>query len=172
MVQTRGIKGATKITLSPGATLPQLRYALAQTPADRTQMKLIIGIAALLVAVLVFLRMRSRKPVRVDEGKADPAANARLKDDFHAVSIRPGIFACKAARDLEGQRFLSGSAPRIPLSGCDASDCTCRFSHHADRRAGEDRRSLYRSSIGIDIHALGVEKRSDNERRREDRESD
>jgi hypothetical protein len=135
-------------------------------------MKLIIGIAALLVAVLVFLKMRSRKPVRTDEARADPAATTRLKNDFHAVSIRPGIFACKAARDLEGERFLSGSAPRIPLPGCDASDCTCRFSHHPDRRAGEDRRSLYRSSIGIDIKSLGVEKRSDEERRSEDREAD
>lgn len=135
-------------------------------------MKLIIGIAALLVAVLLFLKLRSRTPVRTDEDKVDPAATARLKHDFHAVSIRPGAFACKAARDLEGQRFLSGSAPRIPLPGCDASDCTCRFSHHADRRAGEDRRSLYRSSIGIDIASLGVEKRSDRERRSDDRDSD
>jgi hypothetical protein len=135
-------------------------------------MKLIIGIAALLVAVLVFLKMRSRAPVRQDKGKTDPAATARLKHDFHAVSIRPGLFACKAARELEGQRFLSGSAPRIPLPRCDASDCTCRFTHHADRRTGDERRSLYRSSIGIDIASLGVEKRSDRERRSDDREPD
>ena len=135
-------------------------------------MKLIIGIAALLVAVLLFLKLRSRTPVRADEDKVDLAATARLKHDFHAVSIRPGVFACQAARDLEGQRFLSGAAPRIPLPGCDASDCTCRFSHHADRRAGEDRRSLYRSSIGIDIKSPGVEKRSDRERRSDDRDSE
>lgn len=133
-------------------------------------MKLIIGIAALLVAVLIFLKLRSRAPVRTTtEDKVDPAGTARLNHDFHAVSIRPGVFACKAARDLQGQRFLSGSAPRIPLPDCDASDCTCRFSHHADRRAGEDRRSLYRSSIGIDIKSLGVEKR-DRERRKDDRD--
>ena len=136
-------------------------------------MKLIIGIAALLVAVLLFLKLRSRTPpVRVGEDKVDLAAIAKLKHDFHAVSIRPGVFACNAARELEGQRFLSGSAPRIPLPGCDASDCSCRFSHHADRRAGDDRRSLYRSSIGIDIASLGAEKRSDRERRRDDREPD
>ena len=135
-------------------------------------MKLIIGLAALLIAVLIFLKMRSRTPFQVDEDKADPAATARLKHDFHAVSIRPGVFACAAARELEGQRFLSGTAPRIPLPGCDASDCTCRFAHHADRRAGEDRRSLYRSSIGIDIASLGVEKRSDHDRRGDDGDSD
>lgn len=133
------------------------------------QVKLIIGIAALLVAVLLFLKLRSRTPVR-REDTVDLAATARLKHDFHAVSIRPGAFACKTARDLEGRRFLSGTAPRIPLPECDATDCTCRFSHHADRRGGEDRRSLYRSSIGIDIESLGVEKRSDHERRSEDRD--
>lgn len=136
-------------------------------------MKLIIGIAALLVAVLIFLKLRSRTPVRgPNENRPDVAGTARLNRDFHAVSIRPGIFACKAARDLEGERFLSGSAPRIPLPDCDASDCTCRFAHHADRRAGEDRRSLYRSSLGIDIKSLGVEKRSDRERRSDDRDAD
>jgi hypothetical protein len=133
-------------------------------------MKLIIGIAALLIAVLVFLKLRSRAPVGpAKDDKPDLAATAKLKHDYHAVSIRPGIFACKAARDLEGRRFLSGSAPRIPLPGCDASDCTCRFAHHADRRTDEDRRSLYRSSIGIDVASLGVEKRG-QDRRREDRE--
>lgn len=136
-------------------------------------MKLIIGIAALLVAVLIFLKLRSRAPVRAgnDDRSGLPGA-ARLNRDFHAVSIRPGTFACKAARDLEGQRFLSGSAPRIPLPACDASDCTCRFAHHADRRTREDRRSLYRSSLGIDIKSLGVEKRSDRERRRDDGDAD
>jgi hypothetical protein len=132
-------------------------------------MKLIIGIAVLLVAVLIFLKWRSRAPVRpANDDKAGQAGPSR---DFHAVSIRPGLFACKAARRLEGQRFLSGSAPRIPLPDCDAQDCTCRFSHHADRRAGDDRRSLYRSSIGIDITSLGDEKRN-RERREDDRNAD
>jgi hypothetical protein len=124
-------------------------------------MKLIIAIAILLAAVLVFLRMRSRTPRRNDADETDPVATARLKHDFHAVSIRPGVFACTAARQLEGQRFLSGSAPRIPLPGCDASDCSCRFAHHADRRAGDDRRTPYPPAIGLDTGVL----RSQRDRR-------
>jgi len=129
-------------------------------------MKLLIGIAILLVAVVIFLKMRSRTPVMTDPGKADSAA-ARLKADFHAVSIRPGVFACKAARELEGQRFLSGSAPRIPLPACDASDCTCRFAHHPDRRAGDDRRTPYPPALGLDPGSIGGDQRGERDRRSE-----
>src|SRR5690606_1013393 len=119
--------------------------------------KLIIGVTALLIAVVMFLRMRSRAPVTHELKAPDPAATARIRTDYHAVSIRPGIFACKSARELEGQRFLSGSAPRIPLPDCDASDCSCRFAHHADRREGDERRTPYPSSIGLDAGAIGEE---------------
>jgi hypothetical protein len=128
-------------------------------------MKLIIGIAALLIAVVIFLKMRSRAPVNNDLDKPLPSATARLKPEFHAVSIRPGVFACKAARELEGQRFLSNSAPRIPLPGCDASDCTCRFAHYADRRAGDDRRTPYPSTIGLDAGSTGLDQRTASDRR-------
>ena len=128
-------------------------------------MKLIIGIVALIVAVVIFLRMRSRVEPGEEAGQADPTDTARLKADFHAVSIRPGVFACKAARELEGQRFLSGTAPRIPLPECDASDCSCRFAHHADRRAGEDRRAPYPSTIWRNGEATRLEQRKEEDRR-------
>jgi hypothetical protein len=126
---------------------------------------LIIGVAALLIAVVIFLRMRSRAPITHERKSPDPAATARLKGDFHAVSIRPGTFSCKAARDLKGRRFLSGSAPRIPLPDCDASDCSCRFAHHADRRSRDERRTPYPSSIGLDAGAVGEEQRVEDDRR-------
>lgn len=130
-----------------------------------TLVKLILGVAALLVAVVIFLKMRSRAPATHESKAPDPAAAARLKNDFHAVSIRPGIFACKAVRELEGQRFLSASVPRIPLPGCDAADCTCRFTHYADRRGGDERRTPYPSSIGLDAGSIGEDKRADDDRR-------
>lgn len=128
-------------------------------------MKLIIGVAALLIAVVIFLRMRSRAPITHEPKLPDPAATARLKGDFHAVSIRPGTFACKAAREMEGRRFLSGSAPRIPLPDCDASDCSCRFAHHADRRGSDERRTAYPSSIGLNAGDVGEEQRVEGDRR-------
>ncbi|HUF21745.1 MAG TPA: hypothetical protein VMP00_13455 [Burkholderiales bacterium] len=129
-------------------------------------MKLIIGIAILLVAVLAFLKWRSRDAVRKDPDATDLSASARLKAGYHAVSIRPGAPACRVARDLEDQRFLSGSAPRIPLAGCDVSDCSCRFAHHDDRRAGDDRRTPYPPSIGLDAGSTGAEQRLTPDRRR------
>ena len=128
-------------------------------------MKLILAVAALLVAVVIFLKMRSRAPTTHESKAPDPAAAARLKRDFHAVSIRPGIFACKAVRELEGQRFLSASVPRIPLPECDVADCTCRFTHYADRRGGDERRTPYPSSIGLDAGSIGEDKRADDDRR-------
>lgn len=128
--------------------------------------KLIIGVTALLVAVLLFLKMRSRAPVHESKARG-PDAVPRLKGDFHAVSIRTGVFACKAARDLEGRRFLSGSAPRIPLPDCDASDCSCRFAHHADRRDGDERRTPYPSALGLNAGSVGAEKRGNGDRRRD-----
>jgi hypothetical protein len=140
-------------------------FAAGRAGSGRQQMKLILGVAALLIAVVIFLRMRSRAPLTQQSKEPDPSATQRLKADFHAVSIRPGVFACKAARNLEGERFLSGSAPRIPLPDCDASDCTCRFAHHADRRDGEERRMLYRSSLGLHPGALGDDQRGEKDRR-------
>jgi hypothetical protein len=32
-------------------------------------------------------------------------------------------------------RFLSSEAPALPLAGCDARACTCRYRHHEDRRS-------------------------------------
>ena len=128
-------------------------------------MKLIVGIVALLIAVAIFLKMRSRAPIKRDVEKPSLSGTARLKPEFHAVSIRPGPFACRVARELEGQRFLSDSAPRIPLAGCDASDCSCRFAHHPDRRTGDERRTPYPPSIGLDAGSTGFEQRTEADRR-------
>lgn len=60
---------------------------------------------------------------------------------FRAVEICSDPGACAAARESVGRRFLSsGSPPRIPMLGCDREgNCTCRYRHHEDRRAGPRR---------------------------------
>ena len=75
-----------------------------------------------------------------------PVLKVRDRTDgsrYHAVSIRPGETCCAAARQFGRMRFLAEKAPRLPLPECDQADCTCRYSHFADRREGFDRRAVY-----------------------------
>lgn len=85
---------------------------------------------------------------------------------YHAVSVIPGVVSCAAAHRFTGQRFLSRLAPKLPLPTCDAVQCTCRFKHHKDRRAGPRRRG--ETSL-IQAHWSGTERRRAGGRRAEDR---
>ena len=69
-----------------------------------------------------------------------PVQAHRVVNPFHAVSIVPGPKCCEEARKLEGIRFLSQEAPKLPLAGCICTACACRYAHHDDRRQGSDRR--------------------------------
>ena len=63
---------------------------------------------------------------------------------------------------MGGRPFLSGVAPRIPLPGCDANECRCKFVHHSDRRPREGRRSPFRQGTEGDAPE---EQRTSSERR-------
>jgi len=63
--------------------------------------------------------------------------------EFHAVSLKVTGTACDAAKAMTGRRFLAAAAPKLPLPDCDVLECSCRFVHHKDRRAGKDRRSPF-----------------------------
>jgi hypothetical protein len=67
----------------------------------------------------------------------------RVVNPYHCVSIRFGPNCCQQVRAIDGQRFLAGSAPQLPLPGCEAASCDCRYVHYDDRRA-EERRSQAR----------------------------
>lgn len=65
----------------------------------------------------------------------------RVVNTHHAVSIAPGNGCCQAAHQMTGRRFLSAEAPQVPLPGCSAKSCTCRYVHHEDRRSKPVRRN-------------------------------
>ncbi len=69
-----------------------------------------------------------------------PVQSHRVVNPYHAVEISPGPGSCKAASALKGLRHLARSAPMLPLPGCPADACRCRYLHYEDRRSGEDRR--------------------------------
>jgi len=121
-----------------------------------------------LIAAWIFLRRRkagNRDEIRPASriSSADPA--------FHAVSIKFSGNACDAARALDGRRFLSSAAPKLPLAECDVLECRCRFVHHKDRRAGKDRRSPFGpSGLGAATGEFEVEQRKARDRRAENDE--
>ncbi|HEU4653614.1 MAG TPA: hypothetical protein VFS47_06485 [Steroidobacteraceae bacterium] len=103
------------------------------------------------------------------EKPAAPQPTARATqpaNPYHAVSIIPGVASCASAHRFAGTRYLSKQAPRLPLPNCDAPECTCRFKHHNDRRAGPRRRA----DVGFMPGTFnGVERRATRGRRAEDR---
>jgi len=74
-------------------------------------------------------------------GQKKAAAKPKpVQDPYHAVTISPGDSACEAAKALVNKRILSREASMLPLKGCDAQSCQCRFVHYDDRR-GDPRRA-------------------------------
>ena len=88
------------------------------------------------------------------------AQRVTIVNPFHAGSIARAFdgSACNAAKACEGERFLSTEAPMLPLKGCDAAQCRCRYVHHDDRRAGPRRRA--------DVWVGGTQMWSGSEQRR------
>ena len=124
---------------------------------------LLLLVVGLLIA-WYFYRQGLDKPEERKDRRISPALKNSSK--YHAVSIKPGAYACSAANDLAGDRFLASEAPSLPLPGCDAADCDCHFTHHKDRRTGKDRRSPFTSGgIAAATGTFAGERRKGEERR-------
>ena len=105
--------------------------------------KLLLVLILVLLVGWLFMRSRqSRTPVATERRSRLPTS----KKNYHAVSIKFEPYACSAAKELDGTRFLAEAAPRLPLPECDVTDCKCHFAHHKDRRSAEDRRTVFTAS--------------------------
>ena len=123
----------------------------------------LVLILALLLAIVWLMRKRA------ESAESGSRSNLRRKGsttEFHSVSIKLSKNACSAAEELSGHRFLAAKAPMLPLPGCDADECTCRFEHHEDRRSRKDRRSPFSprvlgsgTSAGESEHRDGTDRR-------------
>ena len=124
----------------------------------------------LVLLLLAWLFIRRRQAANKD--KSQPAARTSTKNTaYHAVSIKFTGNACTAAREMEGRRFLSTAAPRLPLPDCDVHDCSCRFAHHPDRRDKQDRRSPFGpGGFGGSTGKYAQEQREGKDRRQSDDE--
>jgi len=84
---------------------------------------------------------------------------------YRAVGIRPGKDCCQGAVQLSGVRYLVGKAPSLPLPGCEAPSCDCRYNHYSDRRRGaERRRAVASATAGV----VPFDRRQSNGRRATD----
>ena len=127
-----------------------------------------LSILGVVVAALGYSFVRdARAAARLREREARRNRPPQApRNRFHAVTIAQGRPACPGAAQLTGRRFLSRDAPPLPLPGCGARTCHCRYIHHADRRA-EDRRFPF----GVRKHsgeAVAVERRRGDRRRSSD----
>jgi hypothetical protein len=129
---------------------------------------LIVIVALLIILVLLKRRQSSGNAHPNDQRKTVSHKNSQ----FHAVSIKFAVDPCHAARALEGRRFLSSAAPRLPLADCDAETCKCRFVHHKDRREEENRRDQFGSTFGSPSTTADKEKERRKFRERRDESSD
>ena len=123
-------------------------------------------VLALLVSIWWLVRKRRKAS---DEAAKTQVRQTSANTQFHAVSIQFSGRACEAAKNMTGRRFLATAAPKIPLPDCDVLDCSCRFTHHKDRRAGRDRRSPFGpGGIGGATGAYESEHRDGSDRRQDD----
>jgi len=108
--------------------------------------------------------MKARAPAK---GKTVVANGTASTSPYRAVSIVLGDAPCSAVHRFTRRRYLSSSAPPLPLPSCDSSACNCHFRRHKDRRAGPRRRT----DIGVmSGQWAGQEKRRPGRgRRAEDR---
>ena len=117
-------------------------------------------------AVLVATNLAAKGKHRKKANKSLPNERAAREDDtrWRAVKIEPGLMSCKAAAECAGQVFLASSAPRIPLDGCDETECRCKYVHLEDRRSGGDRR-IELGELGAFLPANKEERRRSKGRR-------
>lgn len=89
----------------------------------------------------------------------------RPSDNYHCVELRYRRDACDAVKRIGARRFLPGEAPGIPVLGCDAGRCSCRYVHHEDRR-DSDRRDPVAQWANQPPASAGGERRSKRDRRK------
>lgn len=124
-----------------------------------SEMALILVLAFFVASVAFWWLHAARQKRRL----AARSSRQAVRSSYHCVEVKTGLHACETAHRLGGVRYLSDEAPVLPVSGCTAHKCTCRYVHHDDRR-DDDRRNPYGQWSGTPA-AVVSERRSRIERR-------
>jgi hypothetical protein len=114
-----------------------------------------------------FNRLRG-KPDNEYQNALYKKQHPETRNPWRAVAIVPNFYGCKASKSIRDKRFLCDEAPALPLPGCTAETCDCRYKHFEDRRSGPRRAD----EQGVHVHMAGnlpSERRANRGRRRTDR---
>lgn len=71
----------------------------------------------------------------------EASESALTKPSYRCVKIETGSQACQQVQMIQSKPILVNDAPRLPLMGCNVTQCDCKFLRFDDRRSGEDRRN-------------------------------
>ncbi|MCB1697962.1 MAG: hypothetical protein H6987_08715 [Pseudomonadales bacterium] len=126
-------------------------------------------IVVVCLAIICWMLVMPRlQPRQIRRGGKRSSRASPPRNPWRATTIAHGSSACAAARAIEDERFLSGQAPRLPLPGCDAGKCHCRYVFLPDRRALEERRAMF--GLNADLFAVNgrTERRAPRGRRKVD----
>jgi hypothetical protein len=126
----------------------------------------IVFLIAALIAVFGMLRSSLQTTSSIQR-RGEKAKS--IRSPYKSVSIVCASGACEAAKAMAEKRLLSSTAPLVPLSGCAASTCACKYAHYDDRRSDNgDRRAPAALNTDPFEHSTGSNRRSDQRRRRSD----
>lgn len=109
-------------------------------------------------------KVKPHQGARRQNPQAELTSKQVRRGNYHCVEVHGGHPACETVKRLDGNRFLPDEAPGLPMPGCNAQTCTCRYVHHEDRRE-DDRRNAYRQ-WSIDLPDIDGERRDRNDRRK------
>jgi len=101
---------------------------------------LVLVLVIAVVGGLFWLILKPSRAKRTPAGsrpRKDPSRLLELQQmresrQFWAVTIEQA--GCSQSRALAGKRFTLESAPKLPLEGCNAVQCTCTYKGLEERR--------------------------------------
>lgn len=116
---------------------------------------IMIALAAA-TAVGLLLWLRRNNPTQKTQKKSP-----RTYSKYRSVRVHYEQAACYAVKKLKDEPFLSQNAPMLPLAGCTAKQCLCKYVHLEDRRE-EDRRTPL---VRFFVDSGGANRRTSADRR-------
>ena len=114
-------------------------------------------------------RETARAKARVSKSELSEKERIAQRNPYRAISIDFDESCCDAMKAIGKKKFLvaQDKTPLLPLSGCDAAKCSCRYVHLTDRRDEEDERR-HVGSLRTDLyeHSREGDRRLKNRGRR------